>query len=107
VKGKWRIVELPGYEPDYADMVEPAYIRFDGRGGGEFAFGCVTAGIYEAGGKEHVEFRWGGSDEMDQVDGDGWAKLQPDGSLQGQICVHNGDEIDFIARPWTTSSTAC
>ena len=44
-------------------MVEPAYIRFDGKGGGEFAFGCVTAGLYKAGGKSHVEFAWGGSDE--------------------------------------------
>ena len=105
--GKWRIVELPGFEPDYADMVGPAYIRFDGKGGGEFAFGCVTGGIYEAGGNEHIEFTWGGSDEMDEVSGDGWAERQPDGSLQGQICVHNGDEIDFIARPWKTSSTAC
>jgi hypothetical protein len=107
MKGKWRIVELPGYVSDYADMVEPAYIRFNARGGGEFAFGCVMGGIYNAGGKEHVEFDWGGSDEMDQVEGDGWAELQPDGSLQGQICVRNGDEIDFIARPWKTSSTAC
>ena len=47
MKGKWRIVKLPGFEPDYADMVEPAYIRFD------------------------------------------------------------GDEANVIARPWTTSSTAC
>ena len=45
MKGKWRIVELPGYEPDYADMVEPAYIRFDGTGDCEFAFGRVAAGI--------------------------------------------------------------
>lgn len=34
---------------------------------------------------------------MTEVDGDGWAELQPDGSLQGQFCIHNGDEIDFIA----------
>jgi hypothetical protein len=107
VKGKWRIVALPGYDPGYADMAGPAYIRFDGKGGGEFAFGCVTGGIYEAGGKEHIELRWDGSDEMDEVNGDGWAELQPDSSLQGQICLHNGDEIDFIAKPWTTSSTAC
>ena len=48
VLGKWRIVELPGYEDDYADMVEPAYILFeDGRG--EFAIGCVT-GAFAGGG---------------------------------------------------------
>jgi hypothetical protein len=107
MKGKWRIVELPGYTPDYADMVEPAYLRFDGKGGGEFAFGCVTGSLYGAGDTDNVAFDWNGSDEMDQVEGDGWAELQPDGSLLGQFCVHNGDEIDFIARPWKTSSTAC
>lgn len=107
MKGRWRIVELPGYEPGYADMVEPAYILFDGKGGGEFAFGCVTASISAAGGITHVEFNWNGSDEMDEASGDGWAELQPDGSLEGQICFHNGDEIDFIAKLSTTSSTAC
>lgn len=107
MKGKWRIVELPGYDPDYADMVEPAYILFDGKGGGEFAFGCVTAALYGAAGAKYVEFDWSGSDEMDQADGDGWADLQANGTLNGQVCFQNGDDIDFIARPWPTSSTAC
>jgi hypothetical protein len=107
VKGKWRIVELPGYEAGYADMVEPAYIQFDGKGGGEFAFGCITAALYGTADTKHVAFNWNGSDEMDQVDGDGWADLQADGYLQVQISFHSGDEIDFIARPWATSSTAC
>ena len=39
--------------------------------------------------------------------GDGWAELQPDGFLEGQICFHGGDEADFTAKPWETSSTAC
>lgn len=107
MKGKWRIVELLGYQPDYADMVEPAYILFDGKGGGEFAFGCVTGGIDGAGDTDNVAFTWAGSDEMDEISGDGWVELQPDGSLLGQICIHRGDEIDFIAHPWKTSSTAC
>lgn len=107
MRGKWRIVELPGYQADYADLVEPAYILFDGKGGGEFVFGCVTAVLYGAPNKNHVEFDWNGSDEMDRVDGDGWADLQADGNLNGQFCFHNGDDIDFIAKPWTTSSTAC
>jgi hypothetical protein len=44
---------------------------------------------------------------MDEACGDGSAKLQPDGSLHGEINVHNGDDITFIARRWPTSSTAC
>ena len=49
MKGKWRIVKMPDYTADYPDMVEPAYIQFDGKGGGEFAFGCVTGAIHGAG----------------------------------------------------------
>ena len=40
--GRWRIVAMPDYVEDYPDMMEPAYILFDGNGSGEFAFGCVT-----------------------------------------------------------------
>jgi hypothetical protein len=105
MKGKWRIVEMPDYEAGYPDMVEPAYIVFDGNGGGEFAFGCVTGAIYEAGDGDAVEFAWNGNDEMDEASGDGWAELQSDGSVTGQICFHRGDEANFIARPWATSST--
>ncbi len=109
MKGKWRIVEMPGYESDYPDMMEPAYILFDGKGGGGFAFGCVTGVISGDGdeGADAVEFTWDGNDEMDEACGDGWAELQPDGALTGQICFHGGDEVDFTARRWKTSSTAC
>ena len=35
-----------------------------------------------------------------------WVELQSDGSLEGQICFHNGGGAEFIAKPWKTSSTA-
>ena len=110
VLGKWRIVELPGYEDDYANMVEPAYILFeDGRG--EFAFGCVTGafagGTSRKGERTAVAFDWNGNDEMDAVSGSGSAELQANGSLRGEIHVHRGDKIPFIARHWPTSSTPC
>jgi len=106
VLGRWRIVEMPDYEDDFADMMEPAYILFEAHGFGEFAFGCVTGQIFAGGDTDAVEFHWSGADEMDEAQGDGWAELQPDGSLEGQICFHGGDEANFIARRWT-SSTAC
>ena len=59
MKGKWRIVKMPDYEADFPDMVEPAYILFDGKGGGEFAFGCVTGTIYGAGDTDAIEFSLG------------------------------------------------
>lgn len=107
MKGKWRIVEMPDDEAGYLDPGEPAYILFDGNGGGEFAFGCVTGALYGAGDGDDVEFTWEGNDEMDEACGDGWAELQSDGSITGQINFHRGDEAGFTARPWPTSSTAC
>lgn len=107
IRGKWRIVEMPNYEPDYPDMMEPGYIFFDDEGGGEFAFGCVTGTLYGAEDANPVDFTWSGNDEMDEAAGDGSAELQLDGSLKGEICFHRGDEATFIARRWEPSSTAC
>ena len=106
--GKWRIVEMHDFPADYPDMVEPAYILFEHKGGGEFAFGCCTGHIWEASSTEatSIDFSWDGSDEMTEVCGDGSAELQPDGSLHGEICYRHGDEYSFIAQKWT-SSTAC
>ena len=106
VLGKWRIVEMPDYTEDYPNMMAPAYLLFEAHGSGEFAFGCVTGQIFGGGDTDAVEFHWSGADEMDEAQGDGWAELQPDGSLEGAICFHGGDEANFIARR-ETSSTAC
>lgn len=99
VQGKWRIIEMPDYEDEFPDMMEPAYIRF-ARSGGDFAFGCVTGAIHGVCQASSIEFTWSGNNEMDEASGDGWAQIQDDGTLQGQICFHNGDEADFIARRW-------
>ena len=104
--GKWRIVAMPDYEDDYPDMVEPAYILF-AEEGGEFAFGCVTGTLDGASDTGTIHFTWDGNDEIDEACGAGWADLQPDGSLKGEISFHRGNDATFIARPWPTSSTAC
>lgn len=106
IQGKWRIIEMPDYEADFPDMMEPAYILFD-KSGGEFAFGCVTGAIHGIANSDTIEFTWPGNDEMDEASGSGWAELQEDGTLHGQICFHGADEADFIARPWGTFSAAC
>jgi hypothetical protein len=85
--------------PDYdADMTTAAYILFD-ETGGEFAFGCVTGAIYGSCEGDAIEFTWDGNDEMEPASGHGWAELQDDGSLKGEICFNNGDEVTFTARP--------
>jgi hypothetical protein len=42
-----------------------------------------------------------------KASGEGWAELHEDGFLNAEITFHNRDEIQFIARRWTISSTAC
>lgn len=102
--GKWRIVEMPDFDADYPDLVGPAYILFEDDGSGEFAFGCCTGHIWAASTTKAtiIDFSWRGSDEMDEVSGDGGAELQPDGSIRGEISFESGDEYTFIARKWTS-----
>lgn len=102
IRGRWRVVETPGYDMAAAG----AYILF-GEDGGEFAFDCLTGCIYGACDGDAVQFGWQGNDEMEPATGDGWAELRDDGSLEGEICLLNGDDIPFIAHRSKTSSTAC
>lgn len=101
VRGKWRVVETP--EHDMAGA--RSYILFD-KTRGEFALDCLTGSIHGVCDGSAVEFTWTGNNEMEPASGSGWAELQQDGSLEGEICLENGDEIPFIARR-PTSSTAC
>jgi hypothetical protein len=86
--------------------VPGAYILLD-QDGGEFAFDCLTGSISGACEGDAIEFSWQGNDEMEPASGDGWAELQDDGSLEGEISLHDGDDIPFIARRQKTSSTTC
>ena len=83
-----------------------SYILFD-EDGGTFALDCLTGSIHGRCEGDAVEFTWEGNDEMEEASGHGWAELQQDGSLEGEICLENGDEIPFIARRSATSSTSC
>ena len=102
MKGKWHVVETPGYNM----AGRGSYVLFD-EDGGEFVLDCLTGSIHGACEGDAVEFEWSGNDEMDEASGDGWAELKPDGSIEGQISLQNGDDIPFIARRQKTSSTAC
>lgn len=100
LSGKWRIVAMALWDKDFLDMMEPAYIAFDDKAGGEFAFGCVTGSLHCRKTLKGADFTWDGNDEMDEASGNGWAELQKDGSLKGEIRFHNGDGSTFKARRW-------
>ena len=102
MKGKWHVVETPRYNM----AGRGSYVLFD-EDGGEFVLDCLTGSIHGACEGDAVEFEWSGNDEMDEASGDGWAELKPDGSIEGQISLQNGDDIPFIARRQKTPSTAC
>ena len=107
LQGKWRIVEAELWDRAYPDLVEPAFIAIDDRGNGEMAYGVLTAALDCAYTQSGFDFTWNGADEGDQVNGEGWAELQGDGSLLGEISYQNGDETTFKAVPWSSFSTAC
>ncbi|MTW19308.1 hypothetical protein GJ689_24255 [Rhodoplanes serenus] len=96
LKGKWRIVKMPGFALDCA---APAYSALDGRGGGAIVFNAFTAALDCTIATDAADSDWQGSDEGDEVRGDGFVELQPDGSFQGEFAYDNGDDSTFKARP--------
>ncbi len=90
LKGKGRIVETELWGRAYLDLAGAASIEINERGLGDMAFGALTAALHRAYTPSGFDFTWDGSDEGDQLSGDGWAELQPDGSLLGEISWQKG-----------------
>ena len=100
LKGKWRIVAMPAGEADHLDLVEPAYITLDGKGGGEIVFGALRAAL-ECGvawtaptSTSAASMKWAKSQETAPVE------RQADGSLEGEFAYDNGDKSTLKAKPW-------
>jgi hypothetical protein len=101
ILGHWRITRMDGWGQDFVDAEVEGYIRFDPGGLGEFQFGYVHGGIdYEPTERQDrpaLEWSWEGNDEMDPASGRGWAALQEDGTIRGQLSFHRGDRSGFVA----------
>jgi len=106
IQGKWRIVEMPDYETDFPDMIGPGYI-LSGKSGGEFAFGRVTGAIHGTVKAIRSSSPGPAMTKWKEACGAGRAELQEGDTLEGQICFQGGDEADFTAESWHTSTTAC
>jgi hypothetical protein len=93
---------MDNWDQEAIDLVEPGVIEFDENGLGELAFIAVTGELdcrdADRDGRTGVEFSWQGSDEGDDVSGRGWAALNPDGTLEGHIYFHLGDDSAFRAE---------
>ena len=96
--GRWRIVEADIWDRDYLDLCGPATIAITADGHGEIAFGALQASLDIEYSRLSVGFNWDGSDEGDQVLGDG--------SIEIEFAYRNGDEAVLKAKR-DTSSTAC
>ena len=96
---RWHIVSMDGWHVAEEDGL--AFIEFGVDPRGEFQFGLTSGsidyGITEWGGQPAAEWTWEGMDEMDPLDGRGWAVLEDD-ELHGMIFFHQGDESSFVAK---------
>lgn len=90
--GRWRIVEADIWDRDYLSLCGPATIAIGADNRGEIAFGAMQADLEIGYSPAMIFFTWTGSDEMNEVSGEGDAELQPDGSIDITFAYHNGDE---------------
>ncbi len=101
VTGRWRITEMDMWGREAIDLVQPGFIEFTGDGFGSMGFIAVEGELdcrdVARDGRPGVEFSWEGHDEYDPASGRGWAVLNPDGSLDGHIYFHLGDDSAFRA----------
>jgi hypothetical protein len=99
--GRWRIVEMDLWDRDAIELLGPAFIEVSVDGTGSFRFIAVSGDVdcrYDEHRQEaRAEFTWEGDDEGSHVSGRGWAEIDADGSLCGQIFFHLGDDSTFRA----------
>lgn len=104
VSGRWRIVEMDLWDREAIDLLGPGFIEIGKDGLGQLGFIAVQAQLdcreTSRDGQAYLEFTWDGDDEGDHVNGRGWATLTDDGSLQGHVFFHLGDDSGFRAEPF-------
>lgn len=96
--GEWRITKMSEWDNDYVNEEVEAYIKIEKSGVGEFHFGfvqCSTSGNFK---ESRYDFTFDGSDECDPTNGDGWMKINQDGTAEGEIRFHMGDRSKFWAK---------
>jgi hypothetical protein len=93
---------MENWDQEAVDLVQPGFIEFDDDGLGGLGFIAVTGELdwreADRDGRPGVEFSWQGSDEGDDVSGRGWTALNRDGTLEGHIYFHLGDDSAFRAE---------
>jgi hypothetical protein len=100
--GRWRITQMSEWDNDYVNEEVQAFIKIEKSGNGEFQFGLVQGSMSGDFKKEHegiiYDFTWDGNDECDSANGDGWMKILSDGTAEGEIRFHMGENSKFLAK---------
>src|SRR5258708_4164867 len=102
--GSWHIVSMSAWEDKHLNEEVQAFIEFDEEGCGSFQFGYVRGVMdhYRTKKRDRMrvaQFSWHGENAADgtPLDGIGWAILE-NGELTGTICIHLGDDSEFLAK---------
>lgn len=110
--GSWHIVSMSGWEDEALNRELQAFIEFDEEGLGKFQFRNVrgVTDHYRTKKRDRMrvaQFCWNGEGGADgtPLDGVGWVILE-DGKMTGTICIHLGDELEFVATKVTEKKTA-
>ena len=110
--GSWHIVSMSGWEDEPLNEEVQAFIEFDEESLGKFQFGKVrgVTDHYRTKKRDRMriaQFCWDGEDGADgtPLDGVGWVILEG-GKMTGTICIHLGDELEFVAKKVTENKTA-
>ena len=99
--GTWHIVSMSAWEEEALNEEVQAFIDFDEEGMGKFQFGYVrgVTDHYRTKKRDRMrvaQFSWQGEGGT-PLDGIGWVILEG-GKLTGTICIHLGDELEFVAK---------
>jgi hypothetical protein len=99
---------MDNWDQEAIELIQPGFIEFGPGGLGSLGFIVVTGQLDYRGGdrgdRTRTEFSWQGSDEGDEVSGRGWAALNADGTLEGHIYFHLGDDSAFRAERFNGAS---
>jgi len=102
ILGRFRITDMEQWDQEFVDAEMPGFIRFDLDDTGEFHFGYVHGSMdfehTERDDKPAVDWSFEGNDEMHPTSGRGWAILQDDETLAGELFFHRGDSSGFTAK---------
>ncbi|MEV0051018.1 hypothetical protein AB0H34_11040 [Saccharopolyspora shandongensis] len=106
--GRWRIVEMDMWDRDAIDLEGPGFIELAKDGTGQFGFiavhGWMDCRPTKRDGRPCVEFSWDGDGEDQPVNGRGWAMLADNGTLEGHLFIHMGDDSGFRATSFAEAN---